>query len=70
MSEAYNKTVNGLNSLYEDYVIATKELASTKMMLDEAKEVISTASRNWCIKPECECWLCEFLAKHEKKEGV
>lgn len=42
---------------------------SLQAQLDEAVAAIEYVSDSWCIKPECECKLCQFLQQY-KKEGV
>jgi hypothetical protein len=39
--------------------------------LEMAEAALKTATDNWCIKPECECWLCTALKRiHDRMRRV
>ena len=39
-------------------------IAAEKKRSQGLVEAVKTATGQWCIKPECGCWLCEALEKY------
>lgn len=38
-----------------------------KAIAEELMRALEKATTQWCIKPECKCWLCVALASAKKR---